>query len=92
MRLLTTAIGAWPKPEYVRLPDWFTHPDGPDAKDPTRDWADAMEALGDDAETLIARGVGEAVDDQVDAASTYRPTARLPARTISTTTAATSTA
>ena len=67
MRLLTTAIGAWPKPEYVRLPDWFTHPDGPDARDPTRGWADAMEALGDDAETLIARGVSEAVDDQVDA-------------------------
>ena len=67
MPLVTTTIGAWPKPDYVRLPDWFTHPDGPDAADPTRGWDDAMEALGDDAEAIIARGVGEAVGDQVGA-------------------------
>ena len=67
MPLLTTTIGAYPKPDYVQLPDWFTHLEGPDAADPTRGWADAMEALGDDAETIIARGVGEAIDDQVRA-------------------------
>ena len=67
MPLLTTTIGAYPKPDYVQLPDWFTHPEGPDAADPTRGWADAMEALGDDAETVIARGVREAIDDQVRA-------------------------
>ena len=67
MSLLTTTIGAWPKPDYVRLPDWFTHPEGPDAADPTGGWAKAMEALGDEAEGIIARGVGEAIDDQVSA-------------------------
>ena len=67
MSLLTTTIGAYPKPEYVRLPDWFTHPEGPDTADPTRGWAEAMEAMGDDAEAIIARGVGEAIDDQVRA-------------------------
>ena len=67
MSLLTTTIGAYPKPEYVRLPDWFTHPEGPDAADPTRGWTRAMEALGDDAEAIIARGTGEAIGDQVDA-------------------------
>ena len=67
MSLATTTIGAWPKPEYVRLPDWFTHPDGPDAADPTQGWSTAMATLGDDAETIIARGVGEAIDDQVGA-------------------------
>ena len=67
MSLVTTTIGAWPKPEYVRLPDWFTHPEGPDAADPTRGWTGAMAAMGDDAEATIARGVGEAIDDQVGA-------------------------
>ena len=67
MSLATTTIGAWPKPGYVRLPDWFTHPEGPDAADPTREWAEAMEALGEDAEVVIARGVAEAVEDQVGA-------------------------
>ena len=67
MTLRTTTIGAYPKPEYVQLPDWFQGPEGPDAADPTRGWAGAMAALGDDAEAIIARGVGEAIADQVGA-------------------------
>ena len=67
MPLVTTTIGAYPKPEYVRLPDWFTHPEGPDAANPTQGWAEAMAALGDNAEAIIARGVGEAIDDQIRA-------------------------
>ena len=67
MPLVTTTIGAYPKPEYVRLPDWFTHPEGPDAAVPTQGWATAMAALGGDAEAIIARGVGEAIDDQIGA-------------------------
>ena len=67
MSLLTTTIGAWPKPDYVRLPDWFRNPEGPDAVNPTHGWIDAMRALGDEAEAIIARGVGEAIDDQVGA-------------------------
>ena len=31
MPLLTTCIGAYPKPDYVRLPDWFTIDGGPGA-------------------------------------------------------------
>ena len=67
MSLLTTTIGAWPKPAYVRLPDWFTHPQGPEAADPTSGWVSAMAALGEEAEAIIARGVGEAIDDQIGA-------------------------
>jgi len=67
MGLKTTCIGAYPKPDYVRLPDWFNIPAGPDTADPTRQWAAAMAALGDDAEEIIARGVEEAVRDQVEA-------------------------
>ena len=67
MGLLTTCIGAYPKPDHVKLPDWFNIPAGPDTSDPTRQWAAAMAALGPDAEAVIARGVGEVVKDQVDA-------------------------
>ena len=67
MGLKTTCIGAYPKPDYVSLPDWFSIPAGPDTADPTRQWAAAMATLGDDAEEIIARGVEEAVRDQVDA-------------------------
>jgi 5-methyltetrahydropteroyltriglutamate--homocysteine methyltransferase len=65
--LKTTTIGAYPKPSYVKLPDWFTVPDGPDSENPTEGWARAMEALGPNAEEIIRRGVGEAVRDQVEA-------------------------
>ena len=67
MPLKTTCIGAYPKPDYVRLPDWFNIPAGPDTADPTKQWADAMTAMGPDADSIIARGIEEVVRDQVDA-------------------------
>lgn len=67
MPLLTTTIGAYPKPDYVKLPDWFNNPEGPDAANPTESWEQALEALGPQAAQIIARGVHEAVTDQVEA-------------------------
>ena len=64
MGLLTTTIGAYPKPDYVNLPDWF---DDLDTSEPTEGWAEAMEAMGKDAESIIEKGTHEAVRDQVDA-------------------------
>ena len=62
MGLLTTTIGAYPKPDYVKLPDWF---DDLDKSEPTQGWAEAMEAMGKDAERIIEKGTNEAVKDQV---------------------------
>ena len=50
MGLLTTTIGAYPKPDYVNLPDWF---DDLDTSEPTEGWAEAMEAMGKDAERKL---------------------------------------
>lgn len=67
MNIITTCIGAYPKPDQVELSDWFTDADGPDAAEPTRRWADAMRQMGEDAEAIIARGVQQVVGDQVEA-------------------------
>jgi 5-methyltetrahydropteroyltriglutamate--homocysteine methyltransferase len=67
MGLLTTTIGAYPKPDYVKLPDWFNNPEGPDTANPTESWDKALKALGPQATQIIARGVHEAVTDQVEA-------------------------
>jgi len=68
MALLTTTIGAYPKPDFVKLPDWFNaSKGGPDNADPTTGWAEALAALGPDAEAIIARGVHQAIQDQVEA-------------------------
>lgn len=67
MALLTTCVGAYPKPDYVKLPDWFSTGGVGDSANHTRQWAAALEALGPKAEAVIERGVGEAVRDQVNA-------------------------
>ncbi|MFT5896270.1 MAG: 5-methyltetrahydropteroyltriglutamate--homocysteine methyltransferase, partial [bacterium] len=67
MPLTTTCIGAYPKPDYVKLPDWFNIPAGPDTADPTKLWEGAMKEMGADAEAIIAKGIAEAVSDQVNA-------------------------
>ena len=64
MSLRTTTIGAYPKPDYVKHPDWFDDLDSPD---PTAGWAEALNALGDDAGAILERGTHEAVLDQVNA-------------------------
>jgi 5-methyltetrahydropteroyltriglutamate--homocysteine methyltransferase len=66
MTLKTTTIGAYPKPGYVKLPDWFGL-DGPDTSTPTRGWREAMDGMGDAAEELLSRAVAEVIADQVDA-------------------------
>ena len=67
MPLKTTCIGAYPKPEYVKLPDWFNIPAGPDTADPTKLWQQAIVDLGPDADAIIARGIGEVINDQIEA-------------------------
>ncbi len=67
MPLTTTCIGAYPKPDFVQLPDWFNIPAGPDTADPTKGWQAAMDAMGPDAASIIDRGVQQAVTDQVEA-------------------------
>lgn len=65
MKLLTTTIGAYPKPDYVDLPDWFGADAGPDTERPTEEWAEAIARMGDDAEAILVRGTREIIDDQV---------------------------
>lgn len=64
MPVMTTTIGAFPKPSYLSLPDWF---DNPDKSDPTAGWAEAISAMGEDAQATIARAIADAVNAQVDA-------------------------
>ena len=66
MPLLTTTIGAYPKPDYVTIPDWFTNRTEK-MRNPTRDYVEALRTLGDRAEEIFARGTREVVLDQVNA-------------------------
>lgn len=63
MPVKTTTIGAFPKPDYLALPDWF---ENPDTDSPTAQWAEAFAAMGDDAREIIDRAIADAVRAQVD--------------------------
>ncbi len=67
MPLLTTTIGAYPKPDYVPVLDWFQAAEGPDTGNPTRDYLTAIEKMGDEAEAIFARAAREVIEDQLGA-------------------------
>ncbi len=66
MPLLTTTVGAFPKPDYVETPDWFRC-GGPNAENPTGAYTEYLRSAGSEAEEALGRGVREAVLDQVAA-------------------------
>ena len=45
MPLLTTTVGAFPKPDYVETPDWFRC-GGPNAMDPTGAYTEHLRSAG----------------------------------------------
>lgn len=65
MPLMTTTIGAYPKPKSVRIPDWFD-PGAMDSSTATRDYVQAIEKLGAEAGRIIAEGVRQVIEDQVN--------------------------
>ncbi len=67
MALLTTTIGAYPKPDFVPIPDWFRAKAGPDTTDPTLGYLEALAKMGDEGEALFERGVRQVIADQVEA-------------------------
>ena len=58
----TTTIGAYPKPEYLGLPDWFKK--GTGTAHPTTGFLEALDALGEGAEEFFRRAAQDVIDDQ----------------------------
>jgi 5-methyltetrahydropteroyltriglutamate--homocysteine methyltransferase len=68
MRLQTTTIGAFPKPGYVPISDWFQGAEGPDTVHPTEGYSAQLERVaGEEAEGLFVRAAQEVIADQLAA-------------------------
>ena len=69
MAILSTCIGAYPKPDYVPIIDWFQQPGGlaGSAGDITRQASEAIEAHNEESEALFVIATKAAVGDQVTA-------------------------
>ena len=64
--MLTTVIGAYPKPDYLKITDWFKSTGGTDTEYPTKDYINELKDLGDNAEKIISRARKEIIDDQIE--------------------------
>ena len=91
MTLLTTTIGAYPKPNYVTVPNWFGEARGDHDDHPTENWADAVAALGEEAAEIFPAALANRWSTKSNAVSIFPPMARFGAKTTFIITAAIST-
>jgi len=64
--MITTVIGAYPKPSYLKITDWFNAPGGTDNEKPTKFYAEEIKNMGGKAEELFALATKEIIKDQID--------------------------
>jgi 5-methyltetrahydropteroyltriglutamate--homocysteine methyltransferase len=64
--MLTTTIGAHPKPEAVPIRDWFQMEGGTDTPEPTAGYAETVRQYGARLETILDRATIEVVREQVE--------------------------
>ena len=64
--MLTTVIGAYPKPFFLKLPDWFKAEGGTDTLKPTVDYDNAIKKMGEKTESNFLKAVKEVIDDQIE--------------------------
>ena len=62
--MLTTVIGAYPKPNYLKITDWFNASGGTDTQFPTKFYNDEINEMGNQAEELFLRATKEIIQDQ----------------------------
>jgi 5-methyltetrahydropteroyltriglutamate--homocysteine methyltransferase len=64
--MLTTTIGAYPKPEDVPIRDWFLMDRGTDAPEPTAGYAETVRQYGARLEPILDRATIAVVREQVE--------------------------
>jgi 5-methyltetrahydropteroyltriglutamate--homocysteine methyltransferase len=64
--MLTTTIGAYPKPDDVPIQDWFGKEGGPDTPEPTAGYAETLAAHAGTLNAILDRATREVVAEQVE--------------------------
>jgi 5-methyltetrahydropteroyltriglutamate--homocysteine methyltransferase len=64
--MLTTTIGAYPKPAEVPIRDWFGMAGGPDTPEPTAAYAQTLRQYGDRLREILDGATIEVVREQVE--------------------------
>ncbi|MBT6136591.1 MAG: cobalamin-independent methionine synthase II family protein [Rhodospirillaceae bacterium] len=66
MPLTTTVLGAYPKPDYVPIQDWFRIKDGQTTANATRAYDKTLLVADAETEALFAQAAAEVIADQID--------------------------
>ena len=64
--MITTVIGAYPKPSYLKITDWFNVEGGTDNSNPTSKYLDEINKMGKNAESIFLKASNEIIQDQID--------------------------
>ncbi len=62
--MFTTVIGAYPKPNYIKITDWFNAAGGTDTEHPTKFYNNEIKEMGSQAEELFQKATVEIIKDQ----------------------------
>ena len=64
--MLTTVIGAYPKPNYLKITDWFNVKGGTDTENPTKHYFKEVKQMGEKREELFLQAATEVIKDQIE--------------------------
>jgi len=64
--MITTVIGAYPKPACVLISDWFSADGGTDTANPTAHYDEAIHKMGENAEKIFLKATREIIKDQIE--------------------------
>ncbi len=64
--MFTTVIGAYPKPKYLKITDWFNAKGGTDTAKPTELYEDEIKKMGSNADVVFQKAAAEVIKDQLD--------------------------
>ena len=56
--MITTVIGAYPKPSFLKLPDWFKVEGGIDTEYPTEDYNKTIKSMGSEEDFKTSLVIG----------------------------------
>ena len=62
--MLTTVIGAYPKPDYIKITDWFNADGGTDTAYPTKFYEDEINKMGENIEDIFDKATKDIIKDQ----------------------------
>ena len=65
LNMITTVIGAYPKPNYLKITDWFNAQGGTDTANPTKFYENEIKKMGSDAEEIFQKAAKEVIKDQL---------------------------